>query len=277
MNNVLAGHTNTYHTYTLDEALAGISGAGYRYVELSGVPGWTDHVPVGSSDADLDELRRKLDYYGLTSSAFSGHGSPEQALTQRAGVEHAKRGIQLASRLGVSIFNTAIGGHDPNVHEDERAFLANIGEVADEAEKYGIKVGLEIHGELMASAHDSLDLIQQIGRPNVGINYDTANVVFYSGRATDEDIREALPHLVHVHLKDTTGGKGEWNFPAIGTGRVNWSSVFRALEEDGYDGPFSVELEFQGEPWPSLDDVNAAMKRSYEFLQQFLAPAGATA
>ena len=32
-------------------------------------------------------------------------------------------------------------------------------------------------------------------------------------------------------------------------------------------GPFSVELEFQGEPWPPLDEVNEAMRRSYEHLR----------
>ena len=35
----LAGHTNSYHTYSFDEALAGIAGAGYKGVELSAVPG----------------------------------------------------------------------------------------------------------------------------------------------------------------------------------------------------------------------------------------------
>ena len=50
MQNPLAGHTNSYHTYSEDEALAGIAAAGYRYVELSAVPGWTEHV-------DLDTRR----------------------------------------------------------------------------------------------------------------------------------------------------------------------------------------------------------------------------
>ena len=41
MQNPLAGHTNTYHTYGLDDALEGIASAGYTHVELSAVPGWT--------------------------------------------------------------------------------------------------------------------------------------------------------------------------------------------------------------------------------------------
>ena len=36
--NRLGGHTNGYHTYSLEEALDGIAAAGYKYVELSAVP-----------------------------------------------------------------------------------------------------------------------------------------------------------------------------------------------------------------------------------------------
>ena len=76
-----------------------------------------------------------------------------------------------------------------------------------------------------------------------------------------------LPHRrVHVHLKDTAGGKGVWDFGAIGSGTVDFAEVLRLLRDAGYDGPYSVELEFQGEPWPPLDDVNAAMRQSYEHL-----------
>ena len=70
MQNPLAGHTNSYHTYGEDEALAGIAAAGYRYVELSAVPGWTEHVDLDTPPA---ETRRKLEGYGLEAVSLSGH------------------------------------------------------------------------------------------------------------------------------------------------------------------------------------------------------------
>jgi sugar phosphate isomerase/epimerase len=70
-----------------------------------------------------------------------------------------------------------------------------------------------------------------------------------------------------VHLKDTVGGKGVWNFPALGTGTVDFARVLEILDRAGYSGPYSVELEFQGEPWPPLADVNEAMRSSYEHLR----------
>jgi len=58
---MLAAHANSFHTYSADEAYAGIAEAGYRAVELSAVPGWTEHVDVSRDPA---EVRAQLDAIG---------------------------------------------------------------------------------------------------------------------------------------------------------------------------------------------------------------------
>jgi L-ribulose-5-phosphate 3-epimerase len=258
MQNPLAGHTNTYHTYGLDDALEGIAEAGYRHVELSAVPGWTEHVELNGSD----ELRRKLDAWGLTPVSLSAHSD----LTTREGLEHGITAVRWAADYGIRIVNTAIGGH-ASQDEDERAFLQHVGKLADAAEQAGVVVALEIHGEIMASGARTLPLLERIGRDSIKINYDTANVEFYGGERAVDDLERVAPQLAHVHLKDTTGGKGVWNFPALGTGTVDFARVLEILDRAGYSGPYSVELEFQGEPWPPLAEVNEAMRRSYEHLR----------
>ena len=94
MPNPLAGHTNTYHTYSFDEALAGIAEAGYSAVELSAVPGWTEHVDL---DADPGEVRRKLDDYGLEPVSLTAHSD----LTTRDGLEHGIKAVRWAADLRV--------------------------------------------------------------------------------------------------------------------------------------------------------------------------------
>ena len=39
-----------------------------------------------------------------------------------------------------------------------------------------------------------------------------------------------------------------------------------ALNDVGYRGPLSVEIEFQGDPWPPLAEVNASMTRACSHL-----------
>lgn len=259
MTNLLAGHTNTYHTYSHDEALEGIAAAGFKNVELSAVPGWTEHVDL---DADQGELRRKLDGYGVNPVSISAHSD----LTTPDGLEHGLKAVRWAAEYGIPIVNTAVGGHQ-SANENEAAFLGNINALADEADRKGILVGLEIHGDIMASGAVTIPLLEKIGRDSIKINYDTANVVYFSGDSAVEDIPKVADDIVHVHLKDTTGGKGVWNFGAIGSGIVDFAEVLRILAAAGYAGPYSVELEFSGEPWPPLADVNDAMKRSYQHLR----------
>jgi L-ribulose-5-phosphate 3-epimerase len=258
MPNPLAGHTNTYHTYGLDDALAGIAAAGFKHVELSAVPGWTEHVDL---DGDPAELRSKLDGHGLEAVSLSGHSD----LTTREGLAHGIKAVRWAADYGLAIVNSAVGGHE-SADENEAAFLANVGELADAADDAGVVVALEIHGDIMASSDVTIPLMEKIGRDSIRVNYDTANVEFYSGERAEDDLPKITGYLAHVHIKDTTGGKGNWDFGTLGTGHVDFRRVREILEAAGYDGPYSVELEFQGEPWPALDDVNEAMRRSYEHL-----------
>lgn len=258
---VLAGHTNSYHTYSLDEALEGIARAGFHHVELSAVEGWTEHVPLDATAAQLAEIQGKLNRLNLTVPSLSGHSD----LTSAHGVEVGKKAVDLCVRLGVPILNTAIGGHYSE-DENKEAFMANIHELADYAAARGITVGLEVHGDIMATGALSAPLIEEIGRPNVGINYDTANCVFYGDVQAVDDLAVALPHLVHVHLKDKIGGKKEWNFPAVGEGDVDFAAILRILEVGGYKGPLSVEIEFSGLPWPPLEEVDRSMAVSYSTL-----------
>ena len=65
-----------------------------------------------------------------------------------------------------------------------------------------------------------------------------------------------------MHLKDHRGGKGDWDFPAPGDGTIDFGAVLGILEAGGYRGPLSVEIEFQGDPWPPLAEVNASMARA---------------
>jgi L-ribulose-5-phosphate 3-epimerase len=262
MKNRLTGHTNSYHTYSLDEALEGIAAAGYKFVELTAVRGWTEHVPLNADARALGGIQRKLNQLGLIAVSLSGHSD----LTTKEGLDDGLLALDLCERMGIGLMNTAIGGHSSH-DENESAFLQHIGALADAAADRGVTLGIEVHGDITSSGRKAIPVIEKIGRPNVRVNYDTANIEFYDGgtKAVD-DLPATVPYLVHFHAKDHIGGARHWNFPAPGEGQIDWRQVLGILEKGGYAGPISVEIEFTGEPWPPLEEVNRSMKSAYRHL-----------
>ncbi len=266
----LAASTNSYHTYSLEEALDGIARAGFTSVELASVPGWTEHVRRDADDAELARVNDLLAHHGLTAVSLSGHSD----LVSDEGMTEFRKALRLCRALGIGMVTTSTGGHadtsSGGLDEQREAFLARIGPLADEAAADGIAICLETHGGLLATGAMAADLVRRIAKPNVGINYDPGNVIFYGDTRPERDVTAAVELITHVHVKDQVGGAGVWNFPAIGTGEVDYTPIFAALDAAGFTGPCSVELEFQGEPWPALADVDAALAESYRYVRRFV-------
>ncbi len=121
LRNRLGGHSNSYHTYSLEEALEGIAAAGYKFVELSAVRGWTEHVPLEADAKTLGRIQRMMNKLGLMSLSLSGHSD----LTTKDGLKDGLKAVDVCERMGIEIMNTAIGGHYSE-SEDEEAFMGNI-------------------------------------------------------------------------------------------------------------------------------------------------------
>ena len=266
----LAVSTNTYHSYSLEEALAGIAAAGYTSVELSSVPGWTEHVLRASSEQDLQEVARLVSAHGLEPISLSGHSD----LASDDGIAEFRKALGIAARLGIRWVTTSTGGHDASsagtIDEQRAFFLSRIRPLAEEAAADGIAICLETHGGVSATGALAAQLVQDIDLPNVGINYDTANVIFYGHVRPEDDIVAAAPYVNHLHIKDQIGGPGVWNFPEVGKGDIDFAPIFAALDAVAFAGPCSIEIEFQGEPWPPLAEVETTLRNSREFLRRFV-------
>src|SRR4030095_1653688 len=90
------------------------------------------------------------------------------------------------------------------------------------------------------------DLLERLNRPNLGVNFDPANMILYDKGNPIEALRTLAPRLKQCHLKDarkTTrpGACGEE--VVVGTGEVNWREFFRVLEEVQFKGNLCIERE----------------------------------
>ena len=262
MQNKLGANLTSYHAYSLEEALMGVAQAGYRFVELTAIRGVVEHVPLDADQNTLNGIRQLLESHGLQPVALAGHSD----LTTAGGVDDGLKALEICADLGIPVLNTAVGGAF-NEDEDENAFLENIHEFADDAAKTEVTIALEIHGTLTGTGKKTRQLVEKVNHPNVGVGYDTANAEFYAGVPVEDDLPNALCHIVHCHLKDTCGGQRNWNFPTLGEGKNDFPLILSLLKKSGYGGALTVEIEFEQGPPPPLETIHQAMRDSHTFLK----------
>ena len=128
-------------------------------------------------------------------------------------------------------------------------------------------LGLENHGKHATGKHLK-SIVELIDSKRVVVNYDTANAIFYGDVDLAEDLKTAVKKIGHLHLKDKAGAQDEWDFPAIGKGNLDFKEIFEILEAHNNDSPLSIEIEFTEAGAADLDEVNQAVKDSYNYLKK---------
>jgi sugar phosphate isomerase/epimerase len=104
-----------------------------------------------------------------------------------------------------------------------------------------------------------LRTIQAIELDNVGINFDTANLILY-GKANTLDALDVFgQYVMDTHIKDgsyPTDGMRLGKEVAAGQGKANLPAVVKKLGELGYTGAFTIEREISGEQ--QIKDIEMA-------------------
>ena len=72
MERIIAVNSNTYHGFTLEDAISGISKASFKYIELTATKGWTEHVFPDMSFEKLVQIKENLSNHELIPYAMSG-------------------------------------------------------------------------------------------------------------------------------------------------------------------------------------------------------------
>ena len=262
MKNAVIATTDSYKHLPLERALEGLSMVGFQQIELLGASEWTPHYDPSTATArDRARLVAALDRYGFGIASLSGHSN----LASEEGVRKFRDRLEFAASLGVRIVNTGVG--DLSTEDRRQSFHRNVRQVAAWASGLGVTVALEPHGAWAPSGRVLAGLVREIGAPSVRINYDTANVIYYSGERPEEDILSAADLVAHVHMKDKVGGKMEWNFPALGKGEVDFPRILTVLEQSGYQGPFSIEIELTPETERNAELIDQAFRDSLAYLR----------
>ena len=151
---------------------------------------------------------------------------------------------ELAARLGLKLvtFHSGFLPHDPSdpAYGKLRSRLQKVG---DAFAARGIRLGLETGQE---TAETLAAFLEGLGRGDVGVNFDPANMLLYDKGDPVTSLRRLGRWLKQVHIKDAvrTRVPGTWGEEVVvGTGEVDWRRFFEALSDLGYRGDLCIERE----------------------------------
>lgn len=259
----LAINSNTYHGFSLEDAVKGASKAGFRQIELAAVKDHTAHVLPEMSPTQIKLVKELLQDYGMKCVGIGAHSN----VMKQEGINNLLKSIDLTVEFDCKYLITATGDahDDSDVIDDEAILVQNLDTIIEKCEKHEKILLLETHGNNYPTGV-SLKKLSHLLNNRFKINYDTANVLFYGKMYPYDDLEASIEFIEFIHLKDKLGVFDEWNFPAIGEGWIDFPRIFHTLKKANYKGPISVEIEFTPSGPTNLEEVNKSVKNSFDYL-----------
>ena len=113
------------------------------------------------------------------------------------------------------------------------------------------------------TADGLLKFIKQVGRENLKINFDPANMILYGAGEPIDALKALANHVRSIHCKDATWSEkpGEtWGAEvALGDGAVDMHAFLSTLKEIGYTGALTIEREIPQDPERQKSEIGQAI------------------
>lgn len=212
-----------------------------RKAGLDGVEFWL------WSNKDIDAVAGALQETGLPVTGFVAEPmvpltDPRQHSAFLAGLE---KSVAVAQRLGAPTLIVQAGADLPGRSraEQRQALTTCLAAAAKILAGSGVVLAVEPlntrvdHvGYFLPSTTEGLDIVDEVGRPEIKIVYD-----IYHSAVMDERIEDVLAgrldRVAHVHLADAPGRHEP------GTGTMDWRARLDWLQSNGYTGMVGLEYK----------------------------------
>ncbi len=221
--------------------------------------------PAVPSNDYIDGLKKKCADNGI---AISGTGVRNNFTTsdeavRKQGVEHIKQFVEVAARLGAPVirvfadtqmraqtWESVSGGA---TRAQVQAWIAgHLKECAEHGKKFGVKIGVQNHGDFLKTAKELLDLISAVNSPFCGPIVDTG---YFKTQDPYVDMALVAPQAVNWQIKQSPLGEDS----EVPTDLVK---LLKIIRKSGFTGYLPIEtLSPRGKPYDPFTVVP-------DFLQQ---------
>lgn len=212
----MAGYT--FVNFDLDKTLDIMQKCDVKYLCIKDF-----HLPLSSSDIQIEEFHQKLSAKGVTGYAVG----PIYMKTE----EEVDNAFEYAKRVGVKLI-VGVPNYELLPYVDKKV------------KEYDFKYAIHLHGPDMALYPDADDVWENVKEldPRIGmcldIGHDRRN-----GKDPIEDLEKYISRVFDIHLKDVTGATKAGYSVEVGRGILDIPGFVRMLRKTGYDGVCSLEHE----------------------------------
>ena len=152
----------------------------------------------------------------------------DTAATEAALSDTLPRTLELAARFECPLvivfgFERAEG----ETEADRTSVLRAFERVAEQAAEAGVRIAIENEPAFWIDRPGpSVALLDEIGHPALGLNWDPANLHWGGHVPTRADAEAVRPYLANLHVKDYAPNRPEAPWSPVGQGETPWADLF---------------------------------------------------
>ena len=243
---------------------------GYDSLEITIWPGW-DLDSAATSAQRRKTLRKQLQDRGLRLTSLMEHlHIDEKHRTAAQRIERVKRAAELAHDLSPQhppLLQTTLGGGG-DWRKVRQRYAEELQQWLKAADAGDLTIAVKPHrGGAFSRPSEAAELAKMLDHPQrLRMCYDFSHYDFRD-MTLEETIRDALPHVAHIAVKDVIQEKtGRTRFVLPGEGgRIDYPKMLRLFYEGGYRG--DVCSEVSGQVWsrPGYHPIKTA-ETCYDYL-----------
>ena len=211
-----------------------IDPTGYYFPGYGSVRSGAKGVPT---DAYILNFKRRAFELGI---AISGTGVANDLATadaqkRAADVKHIKDWVEVAAKLGAPVLRVFAGpvpkGYEEKWDEVAAWMVADLKQCVRHAEKFGVIIGIQNHGDMLKSADQVIKIIKMVDSPWFGAINDTG---YFLTPNPYEDMARVVPYTVNWQVKQRLGGKD-------GKTPMDLKKLVGLMKAGGYRGYVPIE------------------------------------
>jgi sugar phosphate isomerase/epimerase len=235
-----------FRSQPFDSALDAIARLGFDEMDVGAVPGFCEHyLATDSNAATRQAFVAQVQAAGVRVRTINADpGCFHAPGADPSSIRHAFHEYVLLARqlgaVGVSV-GTGIPVERAAVGSALARTARGLSDLAAVAADEGLQLLVEApHTMQLCTTVDlACELADQVAGENVRLTLDSSHV-HVSGASLPATARSFGSRLAHVHLRDARGRDFHY---AIGEGDIEFAAFFEALQNMGYEGHFTLELE----------------------------------